>query len=46
MKKIIKKWGDSFVVTLDPEDMKIYDFELGDVIDIEIKKEGDGDGKE
>lgn len=36
MKKIIKKWGDSCVITLDPEDMKVYEMKVGDIIDIEI----------
>ena len=39
MKKIIKKYGNSFVILLDNEDMKIYKLSEGDIVDIEIKKE-------
>lgn len=39
MKKIIKQWGDSFVIVLSPEDMKIYSLNVADIIDIEIVKE-------
>ncbi len=39
MKKIVKKYGNSNVITLDAEDMKIYNLKVGDIIDIEIKKE-------
>ncbi len=39
MKKIIKKYGSSNVIILDSEDMKIYKLKVGDILDIEIKKE-------
>ena len=39
MKKIIKKWGDSYVIGLSSEDVKIYDLKEGDVVDIELTKE-------
>ena len=39
MKKIIKKYGNSFVILLDNEDMKIYKLSEGEIVDIEIKKE-------
>jgi antitoxin component of MazEF toxin-antitoxin module len=34
MRKQIKKWGDSFVIILSPEDMKGYDLKLGDIVDV------------
>lgn len=39
MKKIVKKFGNSLMVTIDAEDCKIYDVKEGDILDIEIKKE-------
>ena len=36
MKKIIKKWGDSNVILLDKEDMKIYELKTGDVVEVAI----------
>jgi len=39
MKKIVKKYGNSFVIILDREDMKIYKLKEGDIIDIVIHKE-------
>ena len=38
MKKIIKKYGDSAVILLNPEDLKIYELKIGDVVDIELVK--------
>lgn len=38
MKKIIKRWGDSKILVLDAEDCKIYDLEVGDVVEIELTK--------
>ena len=38
MRKIIKKWGDSFILTLTPEDMKVYEMQEGDVIEIAVAK--------
>lgn len=40
MEKIIKKWGDSHVVVIDPEDMKIYKLVTGDIISMIITKMG------
>ena len=34
MKKKIKKWGNSLVITFDPEDISIYGLVEGDVIDL------------
>ena len=42
MKKIVKKYGNSFVILLDYEDMEIYKLKEGDIIDIELKKEVKG----
>ena len=39
MKKIIKKTGNSLCIILDAEDVKIYNFKEGDIIDVEIRKE-------
>lgn len=37
MKKIIKKWGNCIVITFNPEEAKIYDLEVGDVINFNLK---------
>ena len=39
MKKIIKKYGSSNVIIFNAEDMKIFKLKIGDIIDIQIKKE-------
>jgi hypothetical protein len=39
MKKIVKKYGNSFVILLDTEDIKIYKLNEGDVVNIELIKE-------
>lgn len=43
MKKIVKKWSDSLIVTFDKEDQKIHNIEQGDIVDLSdmtvIKKE-------
>ncbi len=39
MKKIIKKYGSSNVIIFNAEDMKIFKLKVGDVIDVQIKKE-------
>ena len=39
MKKIIKKYGSSNVIIFNAEDMKIFKLKVGDVIDIQLKKE-------
>ena len=38
MKKIIKKWGDSFVLVLSPEEIKIYGLQEGSMVDVELAK--------
>ena len=38
MKKIIKKWGESLIIRLSPDEIQIYDLKEGDAIDIEIIK--------
>lgn len=38
MKKIIKKYGDSAVITLTPEDLKIYELKIGDIVEIVMRK--------
>jgi hypothetical protein len=38
MRKEVKKDGNSHVIRLDAEDMKVYGLKLGDVVDIEICK--------
>jgi hypothetical protein len=38
MRKIIKKYGDSFIIRLSPEDMKANKLKEGDIVDMEIKK--------
>lgn len=48
MKKIVKKYSNSLVILIDPEDAKIYGIEEGDIIDIAdivvIKKKVKQDG--
>lgn len=34
MRKKIKKWGDSAVIILSPEDLETYDLKIGNIIDI------------
>lgn len=36
MRKIIKKWGSSLVITINPEEQKIAGINEGDVVDISI----------
>ena len=38
MKKIIKKYGNSAIVVLSPEDLKVYGLEIGKNLDFEITK--------
>jgi hypothetical protein len=43
MKKLVKKYGNSFTITFNYEDRKIYDIEEGDYIemdDIVVIKKG------
>jgi len=39
MKKIIKKYGNTNVIVLDAEDMKVYELKEGDVIELTLRKE-------
>ena len=34
MKKIVKKYGNTLVINFDPEDLKIYNIEEGDILDL------------
>lgn len=34
MKKVIKKYGNAFVIRLDKEDMEIYNLGEGDVVEL------------
>ncbi len=34
MKKLVKKWSDSLIITFDKEDQKIHNIEEGDVVDL------------
>jgi hypothetical protein len=45
MKKIVKKWGTSFVLILSPEDAKIYHLDVDDIVDIKLRKVKNTDGK-
>lgn len=38
MEKIVRKQGNSYLIRLDAEDVKIYNLKEGDVLDIEICK--------
>ena len=39
MKKIIKRYGGSHIITLNAEDLKIYEIKEGDIVEIHIRKE-------
>ncbi len=39
MKKILKKYGNSNIILITPEEMEIYGLEQGNVVDFEMKKE-------
>jgi len=44
MKKILKKWGNSFVIVFTKEDVEAYDLKEGTVIDLKemvIQKKGE-----
>lgn len=46
MKKVIKRYGNSYVIKLSPDEIRIYDLEEGDFVDIEmmrINKDKGGD---
>ncbi len=36
MRKTIKKYGNSFIINLSPEDMKNYGLEAGDLVHLTI----------
>ncbi len=38
-RKEIKKHGNSIVLVLSSEDLRLHNFEVGDVVDVEITKE-------
>lgn len=38
MKKIIKKYGNTNVIVLDAEDMKVYELKEGEVVEVAITK--------
>lgn len=38
MKKIIKTYGNTLVITFDSEEQKIYNINAGDVFDVELSK--------
>ena len=42
MRKIIKSYGNSHIILLNSEDMKVYSLKIGDVVEIEIKKMNKG----
>ena len=39
MKKVVKKYGNSLIITIDKEEADIYKIKKGDIVDIEIVKE-------
>jgi len=39
MKKIIKSWGGSLGILLDSEDVKIFNLKVGDIVDLEFRKQ-------
>lgn len=38
MKKIIKRYGNTNVIVLDAEDMKVYELKEGDIVEVAITK--------
>lgn len=36
MKKVIKQYGTSNIIRISPEELRIYNLKVGDVIDIKI----------
>lgn len=45
MKKQIKKYGSSVVITLSPDDLKFYGYKVGDWVEVEIVKIKKGERK-
>jgi hypothetical protein len=45
MKKIVKKYGDSLVISFSKEEIKIYDIHEGNIIDFVITKVKGGNVK-
>lgn len=39
MKKIIKRWGNSLVITFNKEEIQMYELKKGDILDLFITKE-------
>ena len=37
MKKIIKKFGDSYILRISPDEMKIFNLKEGSIVNVEIK---------
>ena len=38
MRKIIKKYGEAVVIRFSPEEMKTYNLEIGDILEMTITK--------
>jgi len=38
MRKQIQKYGNSCVIRLSKDDLKIYNLKVGDIVDVEIEK--------
>ncbi len=38
MRKEIKKFGNSAIIVIDAEDLRVYELKVGDVLDIELCK--------
>jgi len=38
MRKIIRKYGNTHIIRLDPEDLKIYDLKEGDIVELTLIK--------
>jgi len=38
MKKKIKKWGDSAIITLDKENLEFYGLDIGDWVEVLLSK--------
>lgn len=36
MQKIIKKYGSSLIITISPEEQKVFDLKKGDIIELTI----------
>jgi len=38
MKKIVKIWGNSFVLIITPEEMRVNGLEEGSIVEVKLKK--------